>query len=765
MFFASRYAPPLVSEELQPGADALAQGRYADAWLLLQQASRDRLSVLPCNALLAAEAARALGLERRYRAVVRWARKRWPENPYVLLEWLRQAVRRDIAPAVAQLTSLLAARRVPEAVHALAEAIMLSAQLRGVAAIPAAQCLPSPHHLMFERDPRVAYTLGHAWANQREWERAAAALRRAVDLAPRWHRARASLAHVLMSAGLYEQARESVKAEGGDEPYDYLRLCLELSLNNLHGACRVGLAYKAHWPAGDTREKVDDWLIFTASLLRDAHLLTTLLAPALGADQAQAECERLLACPRVLLALPPLSQVRHQCVPTAAAMVAAWHGDPHEPQALYAKLGGQGGVDMGRLRDYFEARAYRVEFVSMRPAVLQALLSAGLPVIGLVDGPFFSHVDVVCGYDAGHGVFYRRDPERWALQWSSEADLVRRYGPGGEVGMVLVPPGHDDFEFDPDWRHADAAVLDSLRRACAQGDVASAAAWHARIGDDSPLVLHRAQAAQGIVASPRDFGRTLLRIAGNVALPALVRWRALVMIDDAAILRRYKREVLAGMHGRDAARYVDGVEMLAQRRWAQACAILEPLAQRYRSHGPLWLRLAQAQAPLGLTDAAWRSATRALAGSPQAPAVVHHVVALFPDLYGRAERLRHWRMLRRQAPGSCAEVMAEADARECGRQGPAYQRALLRCIAWEPMQMRHYERLAQWYLAQGWAEQARAVLERARQTLASPADLSPSSAAPPLLAPANMAALGRARLDALVRSMRGPGRQQRRGWR
>ncbi|ALM85862.1 hypothetical protein [Bordetella sp. N] len=760
MFFASRYAPPLVSEELQPGADALAQGRYADAWHLLEQASRDRLSVLPCNALLAAEAARALGLERRYRAVVRWARKRWPDNPYVLLEWLRQAVRRDIAPALVQLTGLLAARRVPEAAHALAEAIMLSAQLRGLTPVPAAQRLPSPHHLMFERDPRVAYTLGHAWANQREWERGAAALRRAVDLAPRWHRARASLAHVLMSAGLYEQARESVKAEGGDEPYDYLRLCLELSLNNLHAASRIGLEYTARWSGGDTREKVQDWLLFTASLLRDAHLLVALLTPTLGPDGALTECERLLACPRVLLALPPLSQVRHQCVPTAAAMVAAWHGDPLEPQALFAALGGgPGGVDMARLRDYFTARAYRVEFVSMRPAVLQALLSAGLPVIGLVDGPFFSHVDVVCGYDAGHGVYYRRDPERWALQWSSEADLARRYGPGGDVGMVLVPPGHDDFDFDPAWRNIDATVLDGLKRACARGDVASATAWHAQLGDDSPLVLQRAQVAQGIVESPRDFGSALLRIVSTPNLPALVRWRALVMIDDPAILRRYKREVLAGMHGRDAARYVDGVEMLAQRRWQEACAVLEPLALRYRSHGALWLRLAQAQAPLGLTDAAWRSATRALVPNPHAPAVVQHVAEMFPDLYGRAERLRRWRMLRRHAPRSYETVMAEADAREYGRQGPGYQRALLRCIAWEPMQMRHYERLAQWYLAQGLAEQARAVLERARQRL------TPTSDQAPPLAPANMAALSRARLDALVRSMRSPGRAPRRGWR
>ncbi|WP_454688442.1 hypothetical protein [Achromobacter aloeverae] len=756
MLFASRYAPPLVSEELQPGADALAQGRYIDAWRLLEQASRDKLSVLPCNALLAAEAARALGLERRYRAVVRWARKRWPDNPYVLLEWLRQAVRSDIGPAVSQLTGMLAAGRVPEAAHSLAEAVMLSAQLRGVAPVQAIQHLPSPHLLMFERDPRVAYTLGHAWANQREWERAAAALRRAVDLAPRWHRARASLAHVLMSAALYEQARESVKADGGDEPYDYLRLCLELSLNNLHAACRIGTAYMARWPDGDTREKVRDWLIFATSLLRDAYQLTTLLVPALGADHAMAECERLLACPRVLLALPPLCQARHQCVSTAAAMVAAWHGDPHEPQALHAALGGQAGVEMGRLRDYFLARDYRVEFVLMRPPVLQALLSAGLPVIGLVDGPFSSHVDVVCGYDAGHGVFFRRDPERWALQWSSEADLARRYGPGGEVGMVLVPPAHADFAFDPAWRHADAAVLDGLRRACARGDVAGAIAWHARIGDDSPLVLQRTQAAQGIVESPRDFGRVLARIVRNPRLPALVRWRALVMIDDAVVLRRHKREVLAGLPGRDAARYVEGVELLALRRWARACVVLEPLARRYRSHAPLWLRLAQAQLQLGLADASWHSAVCALAGSPQAPAVIQHVAAMFPALYDRAERLRRWRVLRRQAPGTYAEVLAEADARECGRQGPGYERALLRCIAWEPMRMRHYERLAQWYLARGRAEQARAVLELARRRLA-PAD------APSRPAPGKAAAFGGARLGFLLRGIGGPDRQPRRG--
>jgi hypothetical protein len=546
-------------------------------------------------------------------------------------------------------------------------------------------------------------------------------LRQAVRLAPDWPRARASLAHALMAAGAHAEAAATLQqgAQGlRDEPSDYAAVFQLQAAHDIAGSYRAARSYLDRWPDSDAQAAVAAWAFQAACLLgehqaaRDAAAAATWLG-----DDRRAGIEPALAGRRALLPLQPLRQGRRQCVAAVGAMVAAWHGDAIEPRALYTTLGGVEGLDLWRLRAYFEERGYRAEYVRMAPSPLRALIDRGLPVIGVIDTLFASHVDVVCGYDAGSGLFYRRDPDSWPLAWCTDSELDGIYGPAGGVGLALVPPQRRDEEFDPAWRHADALHLDLLRQACANGDWEAAAHYYARIADDSPLALQRSQVAHGIVEPPAAFGGKLLRVVENTRLPALVRARALSMTGDPRLYARHKHALLAQLPGRAAACLLEGAEHAAAQRWPQARDAFAWLTRRCPQQAQLWLRLAQAGFRAGDDDGARYAARRALEASPNSVYVAARVAELFPDMDGRVERVRRWRRLRRRQPGSYAAALAEADARECGRQGPAYGKALRRCIAHAPLEARHYDKLAKWYLAHGLPQHARAVLGEARERL------------------------------------------------
>lgn len=700
----------------------MEQGQWADAWRLGGQVETSIWTQRPCNALLAAEITRAMGRERRYRAIVRLARRRWPAEPHVFLEWLRQSRVCAADAGVAELDARKAAGDIPVALHALADAVAASLLARADRIGLARARLVCFGDVSTIGDPRVAYEIGHAWAALRQWPMAISALHQAVRCAPTWPRARASLARALLEGGAPGDARRVLDQDAmrrGDEPHDYLAVFLYAALNDVAASCRAASDYLLRWPSGDARAMVASWAFQAASLTSDRETVRAALAqgePWLPSG-ALADADRLLAAPRRLLSLAPLCQAPQQCVPTAAAMVTAWHGDPDSSESLSAALGGVAGVEMWRLGGHFEARGYRAEYVRMTGATLRALLDRGLPVIGLIDTLFSSHVDVICGYDAGTGLFYRRDPEHWALAWSTAEELEALYGSGGGVGMVLVPPARCGEPFNPAWRHTDAMHLDRLRQACATGDIEAAGKFYALIGDDSAFALQRSQAAHGIVESAGVFGKKLLRVLQNMRLPALIRCRALLMVSEPSVFACHKRELLERLPGRAAALLLDGVEHAAAQRWLEAGDSLSRLTSRFPLNAQLWLRLAHVQWQAGATAAARHSARMALEASPHALYVATRVAELFPDMYGRADQLRRWRLLRRRQPGSYAAVMAEADARECGRQGRPYERALRRCIAYAPLQARHYDRLAKWYFAQGLPDCARTVLDQARQRL------------------------------------------------
>jgi hypothetical protein len=98
------------------------------------------------------------------------------------------------------------------------------------------------------------------------------------------------------------------------------------------------------------------------------------------------------------------------------------------------------------------------------------LLDRGLPLIGVLEGIFNSHVDVITGYNSRLQVFYIRDPEHWSPLVIPFDFCFQRYALHDGVIAIIESDDRDSIDFANRWRCDELSALFDLQQATFLGD-------------------------------------------------------------------------------------------------------------------------------------------------------------------------------------------------------------------------------------------------------------------------------------------------------
>ncbi len=168
--------------------------------------------------------------------------------------------------------------------------------------------------------------------------------------------------------------------------------------------------------------------------------------------------------------LPLMAQNRNQCVPTSVAMAVYPQGGRFDPDVMFHDMRGREGTPLWRMREWCEAHQFHVVPICLEKDAVTTMLKAGVPLIGVLEGPFNSHVDVVCGFNDDLDTLYVRDPGHWSLlAWPWETALSRYFMHAGLFAVVAAESA-DVLAAAEKWRSDECAALLDLSEAVAKGD-------------------------------------------------------------------------------------------------------------------------------------------------------------------------------------------------------------------------------------------------------------------------------------------------------
>jgi predicted double-glycine peptidase len=208
-------------------------------------------------------------------------------------------------------------------------------------------------------------------------------------------------------------------------------------------------------------------------------LAASLLFPAAPAGQMTAQA--LGPAPRLsLLDVPYLSQTEALCGGAAAAMVLRYWGAAGIAAEEFAPLVDpkKDGIETTALARAVRERGYRALSSSGTAAMVQRELTAGRPVIALIeDRPKAFHYVVIVGWHARAVVLH--DPARTPYRLMNPQEFERRWQASHNWMLVVAPfapvqsPGSESQFRVPVQSHCDRLVVDGIRLA-QQNDLAAA---------------------------------------------------------------------------------------------------------------------------------------------------------------------------------------------------------------------------------------------------------------------------------------------------
>lgn len=719
MLFEMRLEVPEVSDAFVACRDLFMEGRVREA-----RAAAEQLRTLQNpslnDLLLCVGIARACGLRKRFAALAAHARRRFPGSVQArLVHALSLASRPSAMSAIRALDELSSACEPDDRphIHAMLAAACARAGLRATALRHAKAATEAEGGC----EAAIAYELCWTAIYLTDWPEAIAQGARAVRLAPRWPQARCALVSAHLALGQATEAGDVLadwrKAAVEDESMDLTQALIHFSENRMEDAAALFDRYRDRWPK--------------AAAYRHAMVASAIARWSLGqpgpariaARAAGHGLEAVLdhAKPDGTHGFIPsgyVAQRFNQCLPTAAAIVARAQGCGADPDSLFRRMHGTDGAPLWRMRQVMEEDGFKVLCLRADPGIVRGMLDRGVPLMGCTETLFGSHVEVVCGYHSGLGLWYLRDPMVWYPGFLTEEELAGRYASsGGALFAVLAPGAAGGMEIPPEWIADVATHLLDLEQACRTGCREEAERHAAAIPDGGPEAFLRDRLIERVVIGPMRFRERMRAHAFNPALPALWRWKTLLTLPDhdaALELKRMADEELRHPFHRE----------LAAIRMAQATGadaelgdLIRGLLDRYPEMTHLWAMQSDTRAQAGDLEGARESLARALEISPDAPHLHQREERLRVEEQPYARRLERADTLCRAYPdahelkGMLAEVLcADPDGRR-------YEAACREVLRYFPRDPAVYVTLINWYLAQEREDLARALLEEGRRLL------------------------------------------------
>ena len=722
MFFESRAELLETHPLIEPIRETFAQGHTR---LALEQlkALPDNETYSPEDYMFYAEVERSCGAEKRFRAVIRWLYNRWPDNPFVHLQWIRVI---SMQGRLLEAYKLISKFKSPLIAPSLVDAIRASV----ISQIGCSEAfLPYAHNAIknLSGDPQddlVYYELCYAAIVSRNWDKAVKWGELAIAHLPRWPRLHTMLARAYLACDESERAITMLKTfiESGVEDItsDHMFLIVRFA--------------KFEWEA--LRVELDffqsRWGQYTHAGIHSLHILanwwTGNEARAVELARDHEEWCAILNSKtqnkeRKFIQLPCLNQEMFLCVPTSVTLAAAAQGHLFSPRKLYAEMQGHQGTSLWKMTDIMQHKGFRVHIIELSMPAIKAAIDAHLPVIVPQEGYDSSHVQVIIGYDCELNGVMVRDPEDTIPFLIKLDPIPDSYARAGSYGIVLEAPDSKNlFHFQNINPSMIGSALMQLSREVSLGDAAAARLTFETIPNDHPVALHKNSIGYGVALSPSEFVANLKQILTDVNQPLINRLRCLQMAGDTETLERVNNSA----HGSETIKiclwgfhknYFNFQKAYLKNRWENALKIVNGLLTHTCSITDLWIKRAEILIETGQIEEARSSMRWAELIDPLSLWLRNKVNIYFPNHQTYQDRLNGLRSFQQQYPFARGIKQAEVEIFAHGPNGLDYEQVLLHCCQRQPRVPEYYHRLIDWYLRQNRIDLAQSLATKARTLL------------------------------------------------
>lgn len=722
MLFELRDTIPEVSPSWVEARDAFLAGHSRKAWSLATGLRGGNVLRLANDFILNVEIARACSAHRTYMALVRGAMRAYPHDPIVRLYHARVLLTRG--RYTAGLEFLSGCESTLGQSHRTLWATEL-ANMYGAAGFEAScrKWLAAARNEPDINTPLALYTQSCACEGMQQWDLAIELAAKCVSAAPNWTRARAYLANCLLARGRVEEAEielaEAARRGHEEALVDMSRAMLAMSLGRFDEAKQALEDVLRDWPQAE----------FLHWVRRTLCILLVELGDLEGAKQLVAGHEQRYALPEIpevasgghcYIPLPLVAQNKNQCVPTSVAMAAFPQGHRLDPDAMFREMRGREGTPLWRMQCWAQEHGLSVIPIRLKKEAIVSILAHGVPLIGALEGPFNSHVDVVCGYNDSLQTLYVRDPGHWApAAWPWEMGLAR-YAMHEGLYAVVDQNRTEVLAAANSVQSEHCAALLELSQAVAQGDVAKAEDAYARIPDEADAASLRDGYAVNVVISPLRFWERMRAISEDENAKLLPRFRALMSLgsdDVRAVLDKLLVTEKSLRFGMGIHRYLTLQKQMADGQWRRALASVDRLLLSGGGVSHFWELKSDILAELGDHEFSRDALGKAIELEPLRISLREKALHQSAHRMTLAEYLDEFDSLLARDPDDKRLLWARADALMEGPDGREYERAALEATRWFPRAPAVYMGLLNWYQAQGRRDLAEATLKLARERL------------------------------------------------
>ncbi|MBC7965428.1 MAG: tetratricopeptide repeat protein [Fuerstia sp.] len=571
--------------------------------------------------------------------------------------------------------------------------------------------------------PLTLYTRSCAHEGLQHWDEAIDLAEQCVAAAPGWVRARTYLIHCLLARGRVDAAQQQIELGtrlGYEEAYlDIAAAMLPMSMGRFDKAQPQLEAILNNWPQADFLP----WVRRT---------LCVLLVELGEYDQAreiaggQEERMSLPPIPRhggakhCYIPLPLIAQNRDQCVPTSVAMAVYPQGKKFDPDVMYREMHGREGTALWRMREWCQSRGLSVVPIRLERDAVISMLEAGVPLIGTLEGPFNSHVDVICGFNNNLETLYVRDPGHWApaaLTWEIG---LSRYSLHAGLLAVIAEERADVLATAEHWRSDECGALMDLSQAAASADVQAAEAAFARIGDDTLAAFLRDGYAVNVAISPNQFRERMKLISQDESAHLVARFRAVMSLgsDDAdGVLAKLLEEAETTQRLGSSRRYLTLLKQMNEGNWSIALDTVDQLLVRGGRVAQFWELKSDILAELGQHNASREALDLAIELEPLRISTREKALNRAANRLTMQEFVAELDGLLAEDPKDKRLLQSRAALLQEGPDGRAYEQAALEAIRWLPRMPSAYTALLGWYSGQGRQDLCDRLLADARKML------------------------------------------------
>jgi tetratricopeptide (TPR) repeat protein len=722
MLFEIRNTIPTVSDSWTQTRDLFLNGQSRKAWDAAS-ARRGEAALQTANDyVLNIEIARSVSAYKPYLALVRLARRAFPDDPIVQLYYARVEMTRG--RHISAIDYLMECRDTLGAAHPTLWAMEI-ANIYGNAGFEDScrEWMQTASADNGQNSPLALYTQSCAFEGMRQWNKAIDYARQCVDAAPDWSRARAYLAHCLLTQGQLNEAQQQLREakERGHEEHlvDFTSGMLSFAMGHFDEAQTLLKDLLDHWPQADMQEWVRRTLcilLCQIGRLEEARELVDgqnelLKLPELPETLSGAQC---------FLPLPLISQNKNQCVPTTVAMAAYPQGGRFNPDQLFREMHGRDGTPLWRMREWVRNHGYTLIPIRLDLQAIVAMLEQNIPLIGTLEGLFNSHVDVICGYSQDLEVLYVRDPSHWVpAAWPYDLALDR-YELHQCVMAVIENSNHSAIQLAESYLSSDGLALLDLNEAVATGNLSNSEKAAGRITDESPAAFLRDMYGCNVTLSPVTYSENMQRIAENESANKLARFRSLMTMGYEAvqpILDEFINESENPRFAGFARRYLNLVHAMGEGRWETADAELDRLMLTGCGVSHFWDLRGDIHAELGDTEQSQFALERAIELEPLQMSLREKQLNRNATQLTLHEYLDEFNRLLNEDPSDKRLLRGRTMALQEGPDGKAFEAAAREYIKWFPRAPGAYITLMSWYQGQDREDLYSAVLDQARHMI------------------------------------------------